>query len=354
MLSISDMVRYVLVTQERCIHCMRVCQDFLPKHGDQLSSIAPFDRIHLKQAEDMNKLPREIKSHVKVAPQLYAIYNDGTFANINPLEIKHFSTWLGETMEQAEKKAGSKLVLMVLLADGNQNCSKWKESGDLDKFIEEEKEKHGDKLHIDQFVLDRPDKTEKEGSQKFLLKQAFIKFRVPYLIALPYKVWKEPTIENIQKNFYPCVQDPRNEEGRKVVDRWLEELMSDEGLLFYLLLSTSDGCPHCINWKSSGGEATFKSKFSNISGVLLVHNGMIPGSVQGKIPYVPSLMLVSRDEWTKPDPSVIQGPDPRDIKKVEEWLDDQMKNTRWRNSKKTSPEDFPKEKKKSGPRRQRL
>lgn len=342
-MSDENIVKFVLVTQERCFHCIRVSREFLPQNEDKLSSVAPFLRVHLRNSSDFEKIPQEIRKHVKIAPQLYAIYNDGTFSNVNPLEIKNVDRWIRDVLVEGETRAGPKMTLLIVLAESCHNCTKWKENGELDKFIHKQKERYGNQLFVQKFTVDKPAEdlsviTERSWN---IVRRSLAGLPVPFLVALPYNIWKNPNQETINRNLYPAVADPRSSDGKYTVQKWLDELVtSDEGLLYYLVLSTSETCPHCINWKKSGGEAEFKRKFSTIDGILLVHNGFIPHSIKSKIPYVPSILLVPKDQWTKNNPNVIQGPDPRDLKATENWLHEHIKRAQWNNSDKI-PEEYP-------------
>lgn len=338
------MLRLVLVTQERCPHCVNVSRHFLPKNEDRLSSIASsFTHVHLKKVGDFDKIPQEIKDHVKVAPQLYAIYADGSFTNSNPLEIKNVSHWIKETLDEAEKRSGPKFALLILLSESCPNCVQWKQSGDMDKFVQEQKKRYGDKIHVEEFFVDGKD-TQTGSSNKAIIKKSLIGVRVPFVISLPYKTWLNPGPASedgiLQKQIYPAVADPRSPEGRVILQKWLDELiLSDEGLKHYLVLSTSDSCPHCINWRKSGGEAEFKRKFSSLEGIVLVHNGIVPSAIRKKVPHVPSVMLVPKDQWLVINPKVVQGPHPIDIASVEKWITDEQRKDRQQHDS-ALPDDF--------------
>lgn len=345
----SSLVKFVLITQERCMHCVNVEKTFLPKYGERIAHIAPFKQIHLKKLEDVNKIPLEIKDHVKMAPRLYSIYKDGSFSHVNPLEIKKFNAWINETLDEAEERAGPKMTMLILVSDHCGACIKWKESGDYDKFVTMQKKRYGTKLNVEEF---NTGKDYSKEPKKAVILQSLAGLPTPFVVMFPHEVMKEPNVKELRANMFIEVADPRDAEGRLMVQKWIDECLSEEGLKYYMVLSTSDGCPHCRNWKASGGQDEFKRKFSNIPGVVLIHNGTVPGTIRRKVLGVPSVMMVSKSNWIKSNPVVLEGPPPQDIKAVEEWLSKIMKQDKWSNDGQQLPDGYKEAPKKSYPRRQ--
>lgn len=330
----DDPVHFFLLTKVGCHHCQTVYQSFLPKYEDKFTNVGVLTKLHISKQSDLEKIPKEVIQHANFVPMMYAIYKDGSFVKQNPLEMKNVDGWIEERRVEGEIKAGPKMVLLILMQANCGICVKWKESGDLDKFIKEKSELYQGKLEIVQFRVDGPEPKKKN---ELVFRKVLVGVGTPYLIAVPYDVWLNPDPMTVKNFIYPSTSDAHVPDKTRV-NRWLDLLMSDEGLSYYLLLTTSDGCPACRAWKASGDQDVFVKRFSNLDGVLLVHGGYITRGVSAKIPHYPSLMLVPREEWQKINPKVIMGPDPRDPDSVEKWL----KMTRWSNQKQFIPSEYPK------------
>lgn len=336
----EEPVRFLLLTKQGCPTCHYVNQQFLPQHEHKFANAGIFTKLHVTKQSDLEQIPKEISQHANFVPMMYAIYKDGTFSKQNPVEMKNVNGWIMDRRIEGESKSGPKMVLLILLQSKCGACVKWKESGDLDKFVKEKRKK----IEVVLFNVDDPNLKNKN---ELVFRKIVSGVPTPYLFMVPHDVWMNPDPMTVGSFIYPSIADAHGPDKTKV-NRWIDVILSDEGLSYYLLLTTSDGCPACRAWKASGDQDVFVKKFSNLDGILLVHGGYIPRGVTSKIPYYPSLMLVPRDEWSKTNPKIMMAPDPRAPHEVEEFLKKMM----WTNQKEFVPSEYSRKSKVQSVKRQ--